>query len=339
MKKLPTIEDVAKKAKVSIATVSRVINKKDKVSKKTTARIESVIEELDYQPSFIARGLSIRKTFTIGVIMEDVVNPFFSQIVKGIGEVLQNNGYFMLLTNSEFNSNNEKKLTQLLIKQNVDGIIIAPINNDSESLRILKENEVLFFAVNCRADINGFDYISTDNLLGGYIGTKYLIEQGYEKIMYIRGTDDQPSLDKLEGFKKAIIESGLKVKDQIIIGKAKTYDDGKRIIENFIKKNGIKSIPEAIFTANDHSALGVMRVLNDFNLRIPQDISILGYDDIDESGLMNISLSTIRQEKYKMGEIAANELLMKIRNKEENVAKQILIKPVLVIRNSVISKK
>jgi len=331
--KIPTIRDIAKKSGVSISTISRVINNKSRVSERTRKRVLDVVKEFNYEPNNIARSLAKKKTNTIGVILEDILNPFFSEIAKGITETLKEKNYTMFLTDSNFEEEVELELTKTLLRNKVDGIIIALMNDKAKSLDLLKKRNIPFFSINCRAVRKKFDWVATDNFKGGYIATKYLLDLGHQKIMHIKGSDDQPSHDKYRGFRKAILDSNLKLSDQIIIsGKARTSKDGKELIKKYIGKNGLHSLPSAIFAVNDDTALGILEILLKEGLKVPEDISIIGYDDIYIADY--IGLTTIRQEKYRMGEIAASELLKKLENNEKDIIKQLSIEPKLIIRRS-----
>jgi len=334
-----TIRDIAKKAGVSISTVSRVLNKKSRVKEETRKKILYVIEKYNYQPNNIARSLSKKKTNTIGVILEDIINPFFSEIAKGISETLKDRNYTMFLTDSNFEEDSQYKLLKTLISNKVDGLIIALMNDRSQSVDLLQSNNIPFISINCRGISKKFDWVVTDNLKGGYLATKYLLDLGHKRIMHIKGQDDQPSDDKYRGFKKAITERGLKISNQIIIrGKAKTNVDGKTLIRKYIDNNGLMSLPSAIFAVNDDVALGVMEIINKEGLSVPDDLSIIGYDDINIADF--IGLTTVLQEKFKMGEIAALELLRKLeKEKEKDIIKQVLIEPKLIIRRSCANKR
>ena len=333
MKKIPTIRDVAKKVGVSISTVSRVMNDSPRISDDTKKKVLKIIKEMNYEPNYIARGLSKKKTDTVGVILEDIENPFFSEIAKGIEMTLQKSNYSMLLTNSNFEEEKEIRFVKLLLRYKVDGIIIAPLNRKSKSISLVKESDIPYFVLNCSSNKKDFNWISTDNLTGGYRATKYLLDLGHLKIMLIKGTDDQPSQDKYRGFCKAIREKKLSLSDQIVVKeKAKNYGDGKRIMKKFLKTHKLKNLPTAIFAINDDVAAGVMDSLSKGGIRVPEDISIIGYDDVKFADYF--SLTTIRQEKYKMGKMAAFEIILNIENEERDTIKQLLIEPKLIIRES-----
>jgi LacI family transcriptional regulator len=331
--KVPTIKDIAKIAGTSASTISRVINKNPRISSKTTEKVLKIIKQLNYQPNNIARSLSRKKTNTIGVILEKIENPFFAEIAMGIEETLKKNKYSMFLTNTNFEEEVELKLTNLLLANKVDGIIIAPISESSKSLEVLKRRGVPFFSVNCRALTEKFNWVTTDNIRGGYIATEYLLDLGHKKIMFLKGADDQPSKDRFEGFKRAIIKRNLRISNQIIINaKVGTSKDARELIENFIKQKGIKAIPSAIFAVNDDVAFGVLQTFSNKGINVPEDVSLIGYDDINIASYL--SLTTIRQEKYKMGVIAATELIKEVESEENSVTKQLLIEPKLIVRKS-----
>lgn len=334
MEKILTIKDVAKKANVSISTVSRVLNNKTRVDIKTREKILRIIKEMNYEPNNIARSLSRKKTNTIGVIVEDIVNPFFSEVAKGIEETLHKKGYTMILTNSNYNPDEELELTKMLLRYKVDGIIITPVDENSKSIELLKARETPFIVMNCISKRNEFSWISSDNLKGGYIATKYLLELGHKKIMHIKGINIQASFERYEGFKNAIREKGLKLANQIVIGPAKTHKDAHDEMKKFIEKNGLKFFPTAIFAINDDVAIGALDILNEYGIKVPDDISIIGYDDIKIASYYPISLTTIKQPKYKMGEIAAKQLLIKIEKEEIDIINHFLTEPKLIIRNS-----
>ncbi|MBN2323967.1 MAG: LacI family DNA-binding transcriptional regulator [Spirochaetes bacterium] len=334
MFKPPTIEDVAKSAGVSKSTVSRVLNSSAKISEQTIKRVLEAVQELNYEPNNIARSLSKKKTHTIGVVVEDILNTFFTEVVGGIETTLKKAGYSMFLTNTAYDYEDEIKLTRMLMRNKVDGVLITPVKSDSEALSLLKERKVPFFVINCRCDHQDIDWIVSDNIQGGYIATKYLIELGHRKLMHLRGVNIQSTNDRLEGFRKAVLESGLKLSDMQVIGNAKFIQDGYDVMKKYIKKQSAGSFPTAIFAVNDVVAIGAIAALNEHGIGVPEDVSIIGYDDISIASLVRVPLTTVLQTKFKMGEIAAAQLIDKIERKEKRITRQFLIRPELVIRKS-----
>ncbi len=334
MDKLPILEDVARRAGVSKSTVSRVLNNSAKISEKTRSKVLSAASELNYEPNIIARSLSKNKTFTIGVILEDILNPFFSAVAKGIETALRASGYSMILTSSDFDHESEVKLTRMLIQYKVDGILLTPVKHNSETVSLLKERGVPFFIMNSRSDDKEVSWIDSDNFEGGLMATRYLLELGHGRFLCLRHMAIDGSRLRFEGFKAAVAEAGLKLSDQVILGDARSRRDGYELTGRFIDDNGTKALPSAVIAVNDTVAIGVIEALLGRGLQIPEHVSVIGYDDINIASLIRVPLTTIHQPKFRMGEIAASQLVDKIERAERGVARQFLIQPKLIERDS-----
>jgi LacI family transcriptional regulator len=329
----PTLGDVAKKAGVSKSTVSRVLNKTAKISETTRNRVLLAANELKYEPNAIAQSLTKRKTYTIGVILEDILNPFFTEVAKGIENTLKRAGYTMILTSSDYERGDEIRLTRMLIRYKVDGILITPLSADSEGIELLRMRRLPFFMMNCKSLDKNVNWIDSDNLEGGYIAARHLIELGHRKMLCIRSRIVEGARERFEGFKKALEDFRIALCDQITRGDARSRSDGYKIVHELLSGEGKEGFPTAIIAVNDAVAIGAMECLLEYGMRIPQDVSIIGYDDINVAALVRVPLTTVHQAKYKMGEIAAQQLLGKIES-DDGVAQQFLVKPKLIIRES-----
>jgi LacI family transcriptional regulator len=334
MNRLPTLEDVALRAGVSKSTVSRVLNNSAKISEETRARVLDAARELNYEPNIIARSLSKNKTFTIGVILEDILNPFFSAVAKGIETALRISGYSMILTSSDFDHENELKLVRMLIQYKVDGILLTPVDHDGETVTLLKERGLPFFIMNSRSKDKEVSWIDSDNFQGGLMATRHLIGLGHRGFLCLRHMAIDGSRLRFEGFKAAVLEAGLKMQEQVVLGDAHSRRDGYDLICRFIDENGTGSMPSAVIAVNDTVAIGAIEALLERGLSIPERVSVIGYDDINISALIRVPLTTIHQPKFRMGEIAASQLVDKIERGERGVARQFLIQPRLVERDS-----
>lgn len=334
MNRIPTLGDVAKLAGVSKSTVSRVLNDSPKISEVTKRRVLKIAKNLRYEPNIIARSLSMKKTNTIGVILEDILNPFFSEVAKGIETALKRADYWMLLTSSDFDYESEVKLTRMLIRYRVDGVLITPVRVDSESISMLKERSIPFFIMNSSIQNKDISWIESDNLRGAYIATSYLLELGHRRFMCIRDMSVEGGRKRYEGFRKAIEERGLSISNQIVLGNAHSIIEGYELLEKFISENGKTALPSAIVAVNDAVAIGCMESLFKNGVRVPRDVSIIGYDDINIAALTRVPLTTIYQLKFRMGEIAATQLIKMVQGQDEEVASQWLIEPELIIRDS-----
>ncbi len=329
-----TISDVAKKLGVSKSTVSRALNNSPEISDATKERIRKVAQALNYEPNHIARSLTTKKTWTVGVLLEDISNSFFTEVAKGIETVMNQAGYMMLLTSSDFNAENEYSLTKNLIRNRVDGMLITPISSESITIELLKQRKVPFFIMNAQSEDDTVSWIDTDNFKGGYLAAKYLLELGHRRFMFVRSMILFGNRQRYAGFEKAIAEYGLDMRDNVILGDAVNSKAGYEVVRAYLKKHGKKNLPSAILTTNDATAIGVMECLLEHEIRIPEDVSIIGYDDINIAALIRVPLTTIHQPKFKMGELAARKLLERLSGEGQGKAEHIVLEPRLFVRKS-----
>lgn len=325
-----TIKDIAKKAGVSYATVSRAIGNKYGVKPETREKIEAVARQLGYSPNGIARGLVNRQTNTIGLILPDISNPFFPMVVRGIEEVARAHGYSIFLCNSDYDAQEERHYLSLLIEKRVDGIILMP-GGEPHDQGPVNTNEVPMVYV-CRKFFEAEkSFVVIDDERGGFLATKHLIEQGYESIGFVGSTNqDSATGVRFRGYQLAFKKFGIPLNDAYIIAGDFKWEVGHRIATEMIAQ---KKAPRAIFAENDFMALGIIQGVQEAGLKIPDDIAVVGFDDIPFATFPAISLTTIRQPKYKMGKIAANILMDQISGKSRD-PKRIIIEPELIIRQS-----
>jgi LacI family transcriptional regulator len=325
-----TIKDIAKKAGVSYATVSRAIGNKYGVKPETREKIEAVARQLGYTPNGIARGLVSKQTNTIGLIIPDINNPFFPMVVRGIEEVAHAHGYSIFLCNSDYDVQRERHYLSLLIEKRVDGIILMP-GGDPHDQGPANTNEVPMVFV-CREIFEADkSFVVIDDERGGFLATKHLIEQGYGSIGFIGSTNqDSTTGVRFRGYQLAFKKFGIPLNDAYIIAGDFKWEIGHRIVTEMIAQ---KKAPRAIFAENDFMALGIIQGVQEAGLKIPNDIAIVGFDDIPFATFPGINLTTIRQPKYKMGKIAANILMDQIAGKSHE-SKRVIIEPELIIRQS-----
>jgi LacI family transcriptional regulator len=339
MDKIPTINTVAEKAGVSRATVSRVLNNYPIVSEEKKKKVLDAIKEIGFEPNRIAQILTGKKTKTIGVLLENTTNPLFGKILNGIEATLKKHGYLTILGNSEYIHEEKINIIKQYNQYRMDGIIASLIgyndNEDAEVLKLLVSTRIPFILINSSVDAKGIPWVVTDATLGGYMAADHLIKLGHKKIMYFTFDKLRGMRKKYEGFKKALKENKLNLEDQIIIDGAISKSDGYKLMNGYIEQNGVSKIPSAILTTNDIVAVGVMEALIECGVKIPDDVSIVGFDDIDMAGFLQIPLTTIHQPQYKEGVIAATELIHKIeKGSFKKGGKYYLLTPELVIRKS-----
>lgn len=329
-----TIKDIAKQANVSIATVSKVINNKDEgFSLETKNRVIKIMHELDYHPNSIARGLVTKRTNVIGLILPDITNPFFPEVVRGVEDTANAHGYNLVLCNTDDDEKKEKKYFRILRDKYVDGVIYtnAAALRD-KNIKILVDDEIPFVLMDRYTENQIIPYIHTDNEMGMYEAVKYLIDKGHRKISYISGpVGDIVAENRIRGYKRAMIESGIKFNETLLRYGNYKVASGIRCMESLLS-SGMDFT--AVVCANDMMAVGALDVLKNKGISVPEEISITGYDDIFLSQMTTPKLTTISQPKYELGRISA-EILFKLINGEEIDSREIKLEPHLVIRDSV----
>ncbi len=327
-----TLKDIAKKAKVSIKTVSRVINEEPMVSKNTRSRVKAVIEELGYQPNLIARSLKKRKSNAIGIILPDIGNPAFTEMVKGCMDSLNSSGYYTFLGSYEDDPNKEEEFIRDFNSMFIDGLIIIPSITENRNISIFEKINCPMVFIDREIDGLNMDTVISENRNGVYRATRHLIKIGHKKIVFLGGLSTvKPSRKRFEGWKKALDEKKLFIEDLVFWGSF-SIESGYSMMSQALEK--LDSI-DAVFAGNDIVALGAMNAIKDKNLNIPGDISIIGYDDMFFSQYLNPSLSSVAAKLFIQGKTAAELLLKRIKNPTDVKPKRIVIESDLILRDSV----
>lgn len=333
------IKDIAKKAGVSVATISHVINKTRFVSDVLQERVKKAIEDLDYHPNIMAGSLRSGKTKVIGLIVPDNSNPLFAAISRSIEQVSSDLNYTVMLCNSSYSLENELRYIKVLRSKSVDGIIILPITTIPDHLNQLVENMLPVIVLHhiipgCKADS-----VLVDNFKGTYEATVHLINLGHKHIGYIDRPVSLPhSLERLNGFKQALNDHNIEIDDDIIIqSNGFGYKDGFETMERLLRRN---SPLTALMAFNDITAIGAMETIAEHGLKVPDDISVVGFDDIEICSFIRPRLTTIHFPKYKIAEYAVKMLLKKINNPEKIKDFEKKVLPLrLVVRDSAAKAK
>ena len=320
-----SIREVAKKAGVSISTVSRVLNNSAPVSDELRVRVEKAIKELGYYPSGIAKSLRKGKTGTIGFILPDITNPFFANIVRGAEDYLRKKGYTLILCNSDQNKEQEIQLLGTLISKHIDGLLFTGTGDFNPLLaeKIEKGLKIVFLD----RIIKGLNssYVIIDNREGMNILLDYLIKVGHKYFIFINGNKETFSARiRYETFVKKLTKNNLHFKHYFANF---SYEAGYSIAKK------LRKLPDTIICGNDLIAYGVIDAIEEKGYKVPEDVSVTGFDDIPFSRHYKPPLTTVRQPMYEMGEKAA-ELLLKIIEGKEKINKGIVLLPKLVVRES-----
>lgn len=309
-----TIEDIARQAGVSASTVSRVLNGTKYVAGDKKAHVLAAVEQLQYRPNAMARGLARGRSMTVGVLVQDISSPFFANMVLGIEQGLDRGGYRPMLTTTHWRTESEEDevgALRLLLERRTDGVIVLGGHIPDEMLCAVAE-QVPLVVVGRR--VTGLDLQSlyVDNQDGGYRATRYLIGLGHTRIAHIRGTAGHPdSADREAGYCRALAEAGLPLSERLIVDAQFTEQSGLAGVEELLARGERFT---AIFAANDQSAYGVMLGLYNHGYRIPSDVSVVGFDDQLLSAYTLPPLTTMHHPTVEMGKVAAEGLLRLINN-------------------------
>lgn len=316
---MPSIKDVARQAGVSIATVSRVINGTKFVSEDIKARVEQAIHDLDYRSNELARTLKVNKTKRIGVIITSLSRSFFSRVIEGIQSEAEKQSYSVVFAETHDSIEKEKELVELFVGQWVDGIILASsVNNESEHQEYIQRLAALtkqgtripVVTLEFPMDGEGIDAVCIDHKKAAYDAVGHLIGHGKRCIAHI----SHPKGNRIgawreQGYREAMRDAGLPCTDDYISEANYTTYSGYLAMEKLVAR-GIR--PDGVFCANDQTAVGVIKYCEDNDLRVPEDVAIIGTDDIFVSAIMSPSLSTVGVQKFQLGRQATEQLLLRI---------------------------
>lgn len=328
----PTIEDVAKYANVSIATVSRVINQLGGVRAKTEARILHAIEELNYIPNAVARSMVKKSTKTIGIVIPDVSNPFFPAVVSGIEQKAREKGYFTMLCNTNESAETERELLQIFLERSVDGLIITTADEWGDQLKAVIDAKIPIVAIDRAIKKFEVDTVLVGNIDGAYQATRHLILQGHQKIAIICGPQHTtPGYERLVGYKRALEEYGLPVTAEYIVEGDFREESGNRLTKDLYR---LPDRPTAIFSVNNLMTMGCMTALQEIGWKLGEEVSFIGFDDVEIAAFIQPPLTVVSRPMRKLGEIAFDLLYDRMSGSDSEGKRHYVLSPELRIRQS-----
>lgn len=331
------MKDVARIAGVSTSTVSHVINNNRFVSESIREKVNAAIRQLNYAPSALARSLKLNQTRTIGMLITSSSNPFYSEVVQGVERSCYERGYSLILCNTDGDEERMNRCIETLMQKRVDGLIVMFTENHSPSQETLSRYPSVPVVMMDWAPFAGVNDIIQENaFIGGKMATDYLIAQGYRHIACITGPlDKTTSQQRLDGYRQAINDAGLTLRDDFAVTGDFEFAGGLAAMEKLL---ALPQPPDAVFAGNDAMAVGVYQALYQRGLRVPQDVAVMGYDDIQLAQYMTPPLTTIHQPKDALGELAIDTLLHRLKDPEAE-AQILVLTPELVVRGSVGEKR
>lgn len=329
---MATIQDVAKRAGVSIATVSRVLNGTARVNATVAARVQVAVQELHYQPSRAARTLRANRSAIIGLLISDIQNPFFTTLVRSIEDVVQHNGYSMILCNSDENPQKEREYVDILCAEHIAGAIVVPTRERSQSLRLFHEQDIPIVALDRRVEDGITDAVLVDNEQGAYEAVRHLIRNGYRRIGMIMGPENTTTgRGRRDGCRRALREAGLPFDPQCERFGTFKEASGRELAAELLS---LEEPIDALFVGNNLMTLGALEALHERGMWFPQDIAVVGFDEMPWAALSAISLTTVKQPVYEMGSTAALRLFQHLQNPTRLTRQEFVLSSTLQVRNS-----
>jgi len=330
------MKDIARDMGLSTVTISKALRGHPDIAEATRKRVLKRMEELHYQPNFAARALITGRSWTIGLVVPDLLHPFFAHVAKAISAAVRGHGYGLIITSSEEDPELERHEIEQLLARRVDALLIASAQGTVESFRRIEKRRTPYILIDRRFEGLPANFVGVDDEAAGLLATTHLIEQGCRRIAHIRGPETSTALGRLAGFTQALAAAGRAPLPGHIVSIGASGDDrgAPGGYEATRKLLGLKRIPDGVFCFNDPIALGAMRAILDAGLRIPEDIAVVGCGNVLYSDFLRVPLSSIDQESAAIGRHAA-ELALALVNANSPVRrKTLLLTPTLVVRAS-----
>jgi LacI family transcriptional regulator len=328
-----TVRDVAKRAGVSAMTVSRVINGGNGVSTETRRRVEQAIAELDYVPNGVARGLMSSKTGSLGVIVPDIVNPFFATVVRGAETVARRAGYRLLLCNSESDLALEREYIEDMISDRVEGLLIAPVGDRSRaSLQPLTRRDFPFVLIDRSVPGLDSDLVQADSVAGARKLITHLLGVGHRQIAVIIDSEHvSTARERLAGYREALDAAGVSFQPQLIVETTADRGGGYLAMQRIL---ALDPLPTAVFAVNNMTGLGAMHAIRERNLRVPHDMAVVCFDDVEHLAVLSPFLTVMNQPTETFGTVASQLLLDRIAGRAGDRQQRIVLQADLIVRES-----
>ena len=305
-----TLRDIASLTGFSINTVSRALNNKEKVNTDTRTKILAAAAQFGYRPNRLAKGLRSNKTGTIGIVVTDVANPFFSALVKGIARAAREFDYSIILQDSDEDYAGEEEAIQVLLAEQVDGILITPVQSEQETIERLAKAHFPFVLVGRYFHDLDTNYVVPDDYQGGFIATDHLLKQGHRRIAMVNGPLHISSArERFQGFSDALAKYDIPVDKSLVSTGALTVEEGLDLARCILKR---VPRPSAIVCYSDFVAFGVMQAIREIGLSIPDDIAVVGFDDVRMASCLQVPLTTIQSPKEELGRQAMQLLVHRL---------------------------
>jgi LacI family transcriptional regulator len=330
-----TMKDIARDLGVSVVTVSKVLRNHSDIGEQTRKRVLQRMKEVNYQPNPAARTLITGRTNLIGLIVPDLVHPFFAQVAKGISAKLRTREYSLIISSSEDDPNMERREIDQMLARRVDALILATTQSSVESVRKMQDLGIPFVLLDRKIEGVSANFVGIDDVNAGMMATNHLMDVGCKVIAHIGGSDVSTALDRQSGYSLALAKRGLVPRPEYIVryghgddaGDATGYNGMKQLLQ-------LDPRPDGVFCCNDPIATGALRAIWDAGLQIPKDIAVVGCGNVHYDDLLRVPLTSIDQDSNGLGTSTAKLVLSIIKRKSKSTPKTVLLESRLVVRAS-----
>ena len=329
------LKDIARDLGISVVTVSKVLRNHEDIGAETRDRVLRRIKELNYQPNLAARALVTGRTHLIGLIVPDLVHPFFAEVAKGVSSVLRARGYGLVIASSEEDPELEKQEIGQMLARRLDALLIASAQWTVESFRKIEEQERPYVLVDRRFSGLAANFVGTDDVAVGRMATEHLLQNGCKRVAYVGGEHVSTARDRVEGYRSALTARGLPILSEYTVCWSR-YDDAADVTGYRAAKElmALPSKPDGIFCSNDPIAMGAMAAILEAGLRIPEDVCIIGAGNVRYASALRVPLSSIDQDSGLLGSRAAELALSLLGKDTVPRPKEIVLGPKLIVRAS-----
>ena len=330
-----TISDIAKLSNVSKSAVSIVLNNKVGVSDKTRKKVLATIKKYNNNPNQIAQSLAAKETKSIGLVIKEIDNPYFSKVMKGVYDTCSELGYSALLASSELSTDRETEIITTLMSKRVDGLIISPLQIENTNFKHISSLINDQFPLVVLGKISNYltNSVDIDNIKAAYDAVTKLIKLGHRKIAHFAGPAHSGHGQKrLEGYKNALIDNNIPIKNEYILPVEPYILNGYNVGKELFSKNN--NSPTAVFCYNDLVAVGLINALVEIDIKVPETVSVVGFDNIDFGEYLRVPLTTVNMPAYEIGKSATKLLIKQISNSSTPLNKSLILKHKIIVRNS-----
>ena len=329
------MKDIAKDLGVSLITISKVLRNHPDIGEETRERVLARVKELDYRPNLAARSLVTGRSYLVGLVVPDLLHPFFAEVAKSLSEVLRQSGYYLIVSSSDEDPELEEVEINHLLARRLDTLIIASCRTTVDVFFHIEKQNIPYVLIDRCLPGLSTNFVGVDDELVGMLATKHLVDIGCKRIAHICGPEISPGIRRMEGYKRALSQAGMKVMDDYVITQRKgdvgTKQGGAEAMRQLLS---LEPRPDGLFCFNDPLAMGAMNYALDHGVRIPEDLAIVGCGNLHYDDSLRVPLSSIDQHSRKIGEEAARIALRILNSKAPLKPESLVMQPELIVRES-----